>query len=588
MHVSITGGKFRRVQVMEQFKDQKTGKYRSRVIKDYGKLDELVALDPNFVEKLRAECREESKKEKELRKVTIQIDNCMLNSAGDAAQCFRFGHAAILKLFTDMGLEDFFDGKVDKKNKKVVMDIIRYLILRRCSAPDSIRAAQENMKEYAGLKSHKLDAFYPVLDVLAELKQETIDHFSEFMMKKTNRKMDTVCYDVTNYYFESQKVGELRLFGFSKEHKNNEVIVVMGLLIDSNGIPITYRLFPGNTMDQKTLAESTAELLELYGMDSITMVADRGMNSSENLCVLHDRNCNFVISYTLKKASKKIMDAALCGEWEAVFYDSEGNMTYATKKLPFKVKHKVLMTESEQEDIKAQRKESHSRGRCPIYKEVEVDCNIHVSWSRDRDNKDKHDRERFLEKLEKNFNNNKGQMMKRGQMKYIRTGADPSKFEIDWDLIAEESKFDGYYAVVTDKEMESDEAMSIYRSQWKIEESFRILKTDLEARPVFVWTDGHIEGYFLICYIALTMLRYLQYLLVKNGLELSAERIMNAFHSPEVAMVGNKDNPYLMPVHITEDYLRIAKTLKMKPLYRVMEPTIFKRQTGLDIEVNLK
>lgn len=108
MHVSITGGKFRRVQVMEQFKDQKTGKYRSRVIKDYGKLDELVALDPNFVEKLRAECREESKKEKELRKVTIQIDNCMLNSAGDAAQCFRFGHAAILKLFTDMGLEDFF------------------------------------------------------------------------------------------------------------------------------------------------------------------------------------------------------------------------------------------------------------------------------------------------------------------------------------------------------------------------------------------------------------------------------------------------------------------------------------------------
>lgn len=393
---------------------------------------------------------------------------------------------------------------------------------------------------------------------------------------------------MTNYYFESQKMGELRLFGFSKEHKNNEVIVVMGLLIDSNGIPITYRLFPGNTMDQKTLADSTAELLELYGMDSITVVADRGMNSSENLCVLNDRNCNFVISYTLKKAKKEIIDAALSGEWEAVSYDSEGNMTYATKKLPFTVRHKVLMTECEREAEKAKRKEEHKRGRCPIYKEVEVDCNIHVSWSRDRDHKDKHDRERFLEKLEKNFNSGKGQMMRRGQMKYIRTGADPNEFEIDWDLIAEESKFDGYYAVVTDKDMDSDEAMSIYRSQWKIEESFRILKTDLEARPVFVWTDKHIEGYFLICYIALTMLRYLQYLLQKNGPELSAERIMDAFYSPEVAMLGNMENPYLMPVHITEDYIRIAKTLKMKPLYRVMDSTTFKRQTGLDIALNLK
>jgi hypothetical protein len=137
--------------------------------------------------------------------------------------------------------------------------------------------------------------------------------------------------------------------------------------------------------------------------------------------------------------------------------------------------------------------------------------------------------------------------------------------------------------VVTDrKELTTDEVMDIYRDQWKIEESFRILKTDLEARPVFVWSDESIRGHFTLCYLCLSIIRYLQYFVQdKTGEAFSAERIMDAIAEPAATVLGEKDKPYF-GVFVNADYLAITKALGMPPLQKTMSAVRFRALTKLD------
>ena len=149
------------------------------------------------------------------------------------------------------------------------------------------------------------------MNVLYEYREELIDFLGRYFERQTKRKSDEAYYDVTTYYFESVRQGELRMFGFSKDGKRNEVQVVMGLLIDSNGIPITFELFPGNTVDQKTLKSAVSRLKEQYNLDKVTIVADRGLNGKDNLLYLEEESHDFVVGYTLKNAAQEVIDLAL-------------------------------------------------------------------------------------------------------------------------------------------------------------------------------------------------------------------------------------------------------------------------------------
>jgi len=145
-------------------------------------------------------------------------------------------------------------------------------------------------------------------------------------------------------------------------------------------------------------------------------------------------------------------------------------------------------------------------------------------------------------------------------------------------------------AVVTDRlDLSTEEVMGIYRGQWKIEESFRILKTDLKARPVFVWTDGHIKGHFVMCYLALSMIRYLQYLMGEEGWKevLSAEEIMTALKKPQVVVQGTYPDVIATPINVSQEYLDIMKLLSMKDLRKNMTLTQFRSATKLDLNKNL-
>jgi transposase len=428
--------------------------------------------------------------------------------------------------------------------------------------------------------------FYDVLDVLANQKEEMIEHLCSFFAKKTARDGPGAFLDVTTYHFESTKWGELRMFGFSKNNKNHEVQVVMGLLLDNNGIPITYELFPGNTMDQSTLKSSVENLKQLYKLDKITIVADKGLNSGNNLIYLCGQGHDFVISYTLKRSPETFKELVWNEEgWQAIVDKESGEVISRHKVVRQQLEHKVPLAP---EDLPKGKK----RGRPPKYRTEEIPVNIHLVWSSKRAAKDRADRERMLERLKKRLEkpSQLKASMQRGCNQYLEMQLDTENWQIDEEKIRYAAQFDGYYAIITNNERyTTEQAASIYGGLWKIEESFRVLKTDLKARPVYVWNDNRIKGHFALCFLSLCLVRYAQYLLSKaKTTDFSAARLCKAFREPLVLAQGCFPHIVVTPTRVPQEYLDLADVLEMPLLKTNMTLTQFRACTKLDLSVNLQ
>jgi len=597
MYVALGGPKgYEQVTVREDVYNPATGGKKTIIVRKVGRLSDLLAEDPDFLAKFKEEIRLETLALREAEKpILLPLGVGPIGKPSDAAPTFSFGHAVVDRLWEMLGLDAFFEKHCSRRNADSLLKAIKYLVAHRCMDPDSIRSSALGQKDHAGVAPLAMEVLYTVLDVLSEHKDALVEHLGRQFKKKTRRKRDIACYDVTTYSFESTKWGELRLFGFSKEHKNNEVQVVMGLLIDNNGIPIDYELFPGNTMEQHTLRDSVGRLRDLYGLGEITVVADRGMNGGDNLLFLTGNGYHFVVSYTLKRSRAEFKEAVLGSEvpWQVERYSQEtGELEYASKILTQKVMAKVELTDEELEQVRRERREMKVRGRAPKYRTVEIDAAVHVTYSRKRAERDFANRMRVLERLGKKLENPSSirAAIRRGGNQYLQIDLDGQEFAIDEGRVVEAARYDGYYAVVTDRlDLGTEQAMEIYRGQWKIEESFRVLKTDLRARPVFVWTDEHIKGHFVMCYLSLTLVRYLQYLMAEAGWEsvLSAEEIMGALRKPQVVVQGVYPKLVATPINVSQEYLDIAALLKMKPLRQNMTVTQFRAATKLDLNKNL-
>ncbi len=589
MFVALGGKKgMEQVTLRESTRIPGTNKKKTKIVKNYGYLSDLLKKDPNFVENLKKELSE-GREDKRLNKgLTITLPTDTIETVSDQNKCYRFGHMIVKRLWEIMRLDKYFDEHCRQKNKDEVKKALFFLVANRLGKPSSILSACNRQDSFAGDFDITLDVLYSVLDVLADETDSLIEHFSKFFQKETKRKMDTVSYDVTNYYFESTQQGQLRLFGFSKEHRNNEVLVVMGLLIDSNGIPVTMELFPGNTMDQNTLTDSVTKLEKLYGIKEITIVADRGMNSGDNLIFKSDSNHHFVVSYTLKKAAQDIKKKCLDGTWERTDLDNAtGKIVFASKSLKTTITAKVPLTNEEYEALKKERKEKKLKGKTPKYRDEEIDAIIHVTYSKKRAEKDRSDRERAIEKALKRVDN-KGllqQSIRHGANKYLDIDVNTNGAKLNQSKIDEDAGWDGYYAVITDKtEMTTEEAMQIYGGQWKIEECFRILKSDIEARPVRVFSDNHIRGHFMMCYMALCILRYMQYMMKEKEMEpYSAERLMACIGEPIVVAAGDYPHTILQPTNLSEDFLKLIDMLGFEKLQLNMSLTRFRAVTRLSL-----
>ncbi len=322
------------------------------------------------------------------------------------------------------------------------------------------------------------------------------------------REMSIAFYDCTSYYFESFTEDELREKGMSKDNKRNETQVVMGLLIDTNGIPISYKLFRGNLHELKTMEEVIDDVLSNYTIKDIIIVADRGLNSKENMKILRSKKLNYIVGSKSNAVPNEIKNKEFDDSWHKTSVETDEYRTgYITGR-------REISDVDEETEEKITCTELIIKKYSDLYKQQQI-----------------HKQEEAIKKARKRMKDFTIENTCKSKSRYYKTNDDPKsriRVEIDEEKIIKERENFGYFYIITNKtEMNPSEVIGAYNSLYKIEESFRILKTNLRARPVYHFIERRIKAHFLICYLALVLERLLEYQLKVNKINLSTNELLN-------------------------------------------------------------
>lgn len=411
----------------------------------------------------------------------------------------NFGHVAFSHLYHELELDYFLNNRRRYTNAKYNHNaIFKLLVYSRLLWPSSKKKAFENRNRFFDKMDFSLDDVYRSLSFFATFKDEMLLALHKSIRVNYGRDTSLVYYDVTNFYFEIDEQDDMRRKGVSKEHRPNPIIQ-MGLFMDTDGIPITYGLYPGNMLDKQTLIPMIRTIHKNYELGRIIIVADKGMMAGDNIRqILIDKN-GYVLSYSIRSADSTFKKYVL---------EEEG---YRTIGEGFKIKSRIYPREISVSTVKG------TKSKLSIH-EKQI-----IFYSPKYAAKAKADREATIRKAEQMVStpSKYNQSTAYGAAKYVKeitfspkSGEVEEKKHVrffDEDKLAEEEKYDGYYAIVSSElDMEDEKIIETYRGLWKIEESFRVTKSDLETRPVYVSSKDHIEVHFLVCFVSLVLARLLE------------------------------------------------------------------------------
>ena len=494
------------------------GKKRMRTVESLGYLDKLQELYDDPVARFRAVCdAANAEAEAAAQAVSVEIHPMQKMRAGEGHRK-NYGSAALLAVYNELGVERAIRNAT--RGSKAGYDanaVMRLLTVERILDPGSKKQAWENKDRHFFRTEFSLDDTYRALDVLRGCGDRIVSAINRAVDRMGIRDTTCVFYDVTNYYFEVDEPGGLRQKGVSKEHRKSP-IVQMGLLQDSGGIPIGYRLFPGNTPDPCTMLPVLEGMKRDYKCQRVIAVGDKGNNCSTNIAALVAGGDGFVCSQSIRgtKTDAETRDWALSEAGYACTCDESGHTTYKVKS---RQGYKTVTVE-----------DPDGRKR-----KVDVDVKYVAFWSEKYQKRARRERQAALDKARKLIANPGAYTAAAhfGAAKYVKGMRVDAKtgelleaataLEFDEERLAAEEACDGYYCIVTSEtEMPDSDVIEAYRGLWRIEESFKVTKSDLETRPVYVSREEHIEAHFLTCYVALCILRIIQ---AKCGGGLSAREI---------------------------------------------------------------
>lgn len=482
------------------------GKPKMRTIESLGYLDKLQEVYDDPIAHFQAICEERNAaKEAQAQAVAIEIHPQQKIDKRAAARK-NIGSAVLLAVYNALGAETVIRNAA--RGSKADYDanaVMRLLVVERILDPGSKKRAWENRDRYFFRTEFGLEDTYRALDVLCACRDRIVSAANRAVDKMGVRDTACVFYDVTNYYFEADEPGGLRQKGVSKEHRRSP-IVQMGLLQDSGGIPIGYRLFPGNTPDACTMLDVLSGMKRDYGCQRVVAVGDKGNNCSTNIAALVAGGDGFVYSQSIRgaKSDAELKAWVLSEAGYARTCDGEGRVTYKVKS---RQGYKTVVVEGD-------------GGR---KKKVDVDVKYVAFWSEKYQKRARRERQAAIDKARRLVADPGAYTAAThfGAAKYVKGMRADAKtgelveaadvLEFDEERLAAEEACDGYYCIVTSEtEMSDSEVIEAYRGLWRIEESFKVTKSDLETRPVYVSREEHIEAHFLTCYVALCILRIIQ------------------------------------------------------------------------------
>ncbi len=514
------------------------GRQKKFVIKNLGPLSKYDDGKPDFLKRFR-----EKFKNGEIdfdgityysnlpTKRTFELDN---NS--NYIELKNIGYLFLNSIYKSLGINDLLNKiKSDSKIEYDLNGLTKLLVFERILDPASKKKTFENRDKYLFpiVDSNEIKEVYRTLDVLEENSKKIQNRMNTKIKNSSiGRKTNLTYYDVTNYYFETmygdEDVYELdenneivkdekgkpiivkkgfRKKGVSKENSKGP-IVQMGLFIDNNGIPVSHKLFPGNTQDKTTFKDVLENDVDEMNLGKIVIVADNGMNTQENKYLITDKENGYIVSKSVKKSWTSQREWAL----------NESDYTYiknSNDEIVFKNKSRI-------NELTLTYKNNDGSKSKKIIKEKEI-----IYWSKKHYEKELYQNKKFIDYLEScKEHPDKLKDKQRKSQEFIKTVdidketgeiIHPEKVIIFLDKKLEKYKETlGYYSIVTSEIEEDDrEIINRYHGLSRIEDSFRIIKSDLEGKPIHVWTEEHIKAHFLICFIALTIIRIIQFKILK-------------------------------------------------------------------------
>jgi transposase len=512
--------------MVHSYRDKEKGYPRTRTVETFGYLDDLEKIYEDPVSHFKRVVQQRNQAEKaEAAEYTISAKKNQLLEMNTANRK-NYGYIVIMKIFYELGLDRFLINR-QQRETKIECDtnsIMKMLLISRVLSPGSKKKAYEEKGKYFDFE--RKDAFtlldvYRSLTHFASLTKDIQLLMHDRITKKYGRNLEFVYYDVTNYYFEIDMEDELRRKGPSKENRKSP-IVQLGLAMDAEGIPISYEVFPGNESEKLHLRPMIFELRNRYESGRVIAVADSAQNTGNNIYYLDQGKQGYVFSQSIRGGSEAFKTYVL---------DPTGYVWHGEK---YKRKSR-----NERRDIQV----DFERGDGTVYKKtVQTDQRQIVFYSEKYAVRSRAKREAAILKAQKIIDNPAAytQATSYGALKYIKNiEVDKKTGEIkaakalpcfDLDKIREDEKYDGYYCIVTNlfSKFDDDKIIDIYRGLWRIEDSFRVTKEVLETRPVYLSRRERINAHFLICYIALVVMRLIQ---KRTGNKHSSAKLIEAMNN---------------------------------------------------------
>jgi len=498
--------------IAEGHRDPVTKRIRTTNVKKIGYLDALENEYPDPIAHFTRVVEEMNLKMAEENKQANIIVDMNLRITGNLRK--NFGYVALSAVYHELEIDKFFASRQQSVDIGYNMNaVMRLLVFARLLSPGSKKKAYEEKEWFFERSDFALADVYRALSRFSALGEALQLWIHEHIVAKYGRDTSITYYDVTNYYFEIDEQDDLRRKGVSKEH-HPDPIVQMGLFIDNCGLPVAYQLFPGNSNDCTTLLPIIKRIRRQYGIGKAVVVSDKGLNTQKNAYYLANSRGGYVFSQSVRGGNEELKSYVLNQrgyQWTSEYYKKKSRQF--TRNVDFE----------DDNGIRVQAKIAE--------KQV-------VFYSKDYDAKAKADRASVIKKARtiisnpQNFNKHNTY----GAAKYIRhieydkdTGkiVEPKSLLVFNDeLLAEEEKYDGYYVIVSSRHQETDDwIIDTYKGLWRIEETFRISKNDLEARPVYVSRDDRIQAHFLTCFVAMVIIRLIQF---KLNYSFSAGKILES------------------------------------------------------------
>ena len=553
-------------------------KTTTKNIKRLGKHSELLLITDNPLEYAKNEVKKMNEEYRSGRSefiVTMDFNERIpsTDSPCSNSTSLNIGYLYLKDIYAKLNLSDFF--KSVSSDRKITYDcnkICQFLTYARILDPASKYGTYDKLDTYYEKPQVEYQHMIRFLDILDRNSDKYLKHLFDNSENIVKRDTSVMYYDCTNYFFETEKPDEeivdevtgeiilgLRQFGISKENKTSP-IVEMGLIMDSRGIPISMCIHPGNTNEQLTAIPLEKEVIKMTGNKKFIYCADAGLGSY-NIRKFNDMGGRaYIVTQSVKKLGQEIKDI--------VFNDSNYRLLSNDDAITLKemrtfnkksannlslyndFAYKVIPANTAM-DTGLYEEKVYKNGRT---KKVKAKGTLHqyiiVTFSRKMMEYQRTIRERQLERAKKLLRLKDPEKIKKGPNDIRRflknTSSDTANYVLDMDKIHEEEKYDGFYAVATNLDDSAKDILAVAQNRYKIEDCFRIMKTNFDARPVFLRKPERIRAHFLICYTALLIYRLMECKLDDNLTHVTTSNLIKTLRNMNVV---NMDDMYYKSIY---------------------------------------